>query len=103
MVEVEYAKGGDIVVDTEKAMETPANVIPFGSAMEYGPVDANMESAARVVQGRFKMGSQYHFHMETHTCIVSPTEDGFDLLIPSQSVTKMTAVVAKALNIPVNR
>jgi xanthine dehydrogenase/oxidase len=103
MVEVEYTNGGDIVVETEKAMETPANVIPFGPAMEYGPVDANMESAARVVQGRFKMGSQYHFHMETHTCIVSPTEDGFDLLIPSQSVTKMTAIVAKALNIPVNR
>jgi xanthine dehydrogenase/oxidase len=66
--------------------------------MEYGPV-ANMESAARVVEGRFKMGSQYHFHMETHTCIVSPTEDGFDLMIPFQYVT---AVVAKALNITVN-
>jgi len=28
------------------------------------------------VQGEFEIGSQYHFHMETQSCIVKPTENG---------------------------
>merc|ERR1712142_858907 len=102
MVQVEYANQGDVVTDIEKAMEIPSKVIPFGPAMQYGPVDANMESAARVVQGRFKMGSQYHFHMETQTCVVSPMEDGFDVKVASQSLDPVQNIVAAALNIPVN-
>ena len=56
-----------------------------------------------MVQGRFKMGSQYHFHMETQTCIVSPVEDGFDIEIASQDITSTQTQVAKALNIDANR
>lgn len=70
--------------------------------MEYGEVDTLMESADRVVQGRFRMGSQYHFHMETQTCIVSPMEDGFDVAVASQDVNMIQNIVAMALNIPAN-
>jgi len=48
------------------------------------------------------MGSQYHFHMETHNCIVSPMEDGFDVMVPSQNPDEIQIVVAKALNVPAN-
>ena len=103
MVQVEYSNQGDVVTDIEKAMEIPTNVIPFGPAMQYGPVDENMGAAARVVQGRFKMGSQYHFHMETQTCVVSPMEDGFDVKVASQSIDMIQSIVAATLNIPINR
>ena len=54
-----------MVVDIEKGMEDPLNIAPMlPAAWEYGDVDAAMASAAKVVQGRFKMGAQYHFHME---------------------------------------
>jgi len=102
MVQVEYSNQGDVVTDIEKAMEIPTNVIPFGPAMQYGPVDENMGAASRVVQGRFKMGSQYHFHMETQTCVVSPMEDGFDVKVASQSIDMIQSVVAATLNIPIN-
>ena len=103
MVEVEYGNMGTVVCDMEKAMETTTNIIPFGDAIEYGEVDSLMDSAEKVVQGRFKMGSQYHFHMETQTCIVSPMEDGFDVAVASQGVNMIQNIVAMALNIPVNR
>jgi len=102
MVEVEYGNMGTVVCDMEKAMETTTNIIPFGDAIEYGEVDSLMDSAEKVVQGRFKMGSQYHFHMETQTCIVSPMEDGFDVAVASQGVNMIQNIVAMALNIPVN-
>ena len=64
-VQVEYQSLGPVVVDIEKGMEDPLNIAPMlPAAWEYGDVDAAMASAAKVVQGRFKMGSQYHFHME---------------------------------------
>ena len=49
------------------------------------------------------MGSQYHFHMETHVCIAKPTEDGFDLEIPSQDIKTTAKVVSKVMKIDVNR
>ena len=49
------------------------------------------------------MGSQYHFHMETQTCIVSPMEDGFDIEIASQDITSTQQQVASALNTSANR
>ena len=64
-VQVEYQSLGPVVVDIEKGMEDPLNIAPMlPAAWEYGDVDAAMASAAKVVQGRFKMGAQYHFHME---------------------------------------
>ena len=64
-MQVEYQSLGPVVVDIEKGMEDPLNIAPMlPAAWEYGDVDAAMASAAKVVQGRFRMGSQYHFHME---------------------------------------
>ena len=49
------------------------------------------------------MGSQYHFHMETHVCIVKPNEDGFDIDVPTQFMDMVAFVVAKVMNIDENR
>ena len=79
------------------AMETPSNIVSGGYTMEYGDVVGALNTADHVVEGRFKMGSQYHFHMETQTCIVTPVEDGFDLEIASQDVNNTQHRVAAAL------
>ena len=36
----------------------------MGGPMEYGEVDRAMAESDVVVEGEFRMGSQYHFHME---------------------------------------
>ena len=70
-VQVEYQSLGPVVVDIEKGMEDPLNIAPMlPAAWEYGDVDAAMASADKVVQGRFRMGAQYHFHMEVGFSIV---------------------------------
>ena len=96
-VVLEYGNKQPVVTDMEAAMETPANIVSGGYTMEYGDVTGALASADHVVEGRFKMGSQYHFHMETQTCIVTPMEDGFDLEIASQDVNNTQHTVAAAL------
>ena len=83
-------------------METPSNIVTGGYTMEYGDVVGALNSADTVVQGRFRMGSQYHFHMETQTCIVTPVEDGFDLEVTSQDVNNTQHQVAAALGTSAN-
>ena len=83
-------------------METPSNIVTGGYTMEYGDVVGALNTADHVVQGRFKMGSQYHFHMETQTCIVTPVEDGFDLEVTSQDVNNTQHQVAAALGTSAN-
>ena len=97
-VKIVYANEGPVVIDIEKSIETEANVISGGPTLFYGDAEAAINGADHVIQGRFKMGSQYHFHMETQTCIATPIEDGFDLEIASQDISACQDTVAKALN-----
>ena len=100
-VKVVYGNEKPLVVDLEQAMDTPTNVTD-ASDEEYGDVDQALANADHVIEGRFRMGSQYHFHMETQTCIVSPVEDGFDVDIAGQDVKIPQRQVAAVLNIPDN-
>ena len=59
---------------------------------------------ATIVDGTLGIGSQYHFHMETQTCIAWPSEDGeFELRSSCQGMGFVQNVVASALNIPKNK
>jgi len=100
-VQVEYANSGPVVVDIEKAIEDPANIVDYGPTWaQWGDVEAAFQTADKVVQGRFKMGSQYHFHMETQIAIATPIEDGFDIEIASQDVSMIQGIVALSLGLP---
>ena len=53
-----------------------------------------------MVQGSFEVGSQHHFHLETHTCLVRPIEDGqFEVHSATQWITYVQKCVARALGI----
>ena len=57
----------------------------------------------KIVQGEFEIGSQYHFHLEPHSCLVRPLEDGqYEVISATQTVYKVQATVAKALAMPEN-
>merc|ERR1719481_1231077 len=84
-------------------MTVPDNILSGGDVASYGDVDGAFANSDRVIQGRFKMGSQYHMHMETHVAVVTPTENGFNIEIPTQSVDMVQTLVAYALNIQAHR
>ena len=58
----------------------------------------------RIIEGEFEMtGNQAHFHLETHTCIVRPTEDGqFEVFVSSQGTYRVQNRIAASLKIPEN-
>lgn len=56
-----------------------------------------------VIKGNFDILHQYHFHMETQSCSVIPTEDGLDIFPSSQFITLVQNVVAAMLNIQHNK
>jgi xanthine dehydrogenase molybdopterin-binding subunit B len=102
-VNITYANQGPVIVDMAAAMaaDPTNNVQVMGGPVSYGDVDAALAAADTVVSGRFRMGSQYHFHMETHVCIARPKEDGLDILVPTQvrdAGTVPVFIMAKYLN-----
>ncbi len=55
------------------------------------------------IQGEFEIGSQYHFHLESQTCLVRPIENGqLEVFSATQWIKEVHTVVARALNIAQN-
>lgn len=62
-----------------------------------------MSSSDMSVKGQIECGSQYHFSMETQSCLVVPEEDGYTVHSATQWVTYVQLAVANTLGIPVSR
>ncbi|XP_014224706.2 xanthine dehydrogenase/oxidase-like isoform X1 [Trichogramma pretiosum] len=54
------------------------------------------------IKGSYECGSQYHFSMETQTCVCVPVEDGMDIYSSTQWMDLVQSSVAKVLNVPMN-
>ncbi|KAG8310132.1 hypothetical protein J6590_069744 [Homalodisca vitripennis] len=58
---------------------------------------------SKVIKGEFKMDTQYHFMMETLSCVTIPTEDGLDVYCTTQWQQVVQETIALVLNIPENK
>ncbi len=60
-----------------------------------------------VVEGQFRVGSQYHFHLETQSCVARPTAEAgertMELEAATQWMDKVQLVAAQALDWPEHR
>ena len=56
-----------------------------------------------VIKADISYDTQYHYYMEPQTCIVKPSEDGFDVYASTQWIDLTNVAIAECLNIPVNR
>ncbi|KAJ8719387.1 hypothetical protein PYW08_011562 [Mythimna loreyi] len=57
----------------------------------------------RILKGSDDIYGQYHFHMETHTTVTRPSEDGLDIYASTQAINSYLIGVSEALNLPQNR
>jgi xanthine dehydrogenase/oxidase len=56
-----------------------------------------------VIKGSFDVGSQYHYTMESQSCVCIPIEDGIDVYPASQWMDLTQIAISQVLNIPENR
>jgi xanthine dehydrogenase molybdopterin-binding subunit B len=66
-------------------------------------IAADMAEVTNAVMGIFYAGAEYHFAMETQTCMCVPVEDGMDVYPSTQTVNMTDMAIAEVLNIPENR
>jgi len=55
------------------------------------------------VKGEFRVGSQYHYYMETQRCVCVPREDGMDVFSATQYMDQVQTHIAEALRMPSSR
>ncbi|XP_055605925.1 aldehyde oxidase 3-like [Uranotaenia lowii] len=58
---------------------------------------------SKTIKGNFVLSGQYHYTMETQTCVCIPTEDGMDVYSSSQSLHQVQGAIAQMLELPQNR
>ncbi|XP_062544108.1 aldehyde oxidase 1-like [Armigeres subalbatus] len=73
--------------------------------MSYGTHGDKYDSASGgdvKVKGRFEIGGQYHYYMETQSCVCIPIEDGMDVYSATQWVDFTQIAIARMLKVPQN-
>ncbi|XP_055625820.1 xanthine dehydrogenase/oxidase-like isoform X3 [Toxorhynchites rutilus septentrionalis] len=60
------------------------------------------EMATKNIKGRFEIAGQYHYTMETQTCVCVPIEDGMDVYSSSQWMDLTQVAIAESLKVPQN-
>ncbi|CAH2056999.1 unnamed protein product, partial [Iphiclides podalirius] len=57
----------------------------------------------KVIKGSLNIFGQYHYHMETQSCVTKPSDDGIDVTTSSQWPDVIHVAISQMLNIEQNR
>ncbi|XP_058830906.1 uncharacterized protein LOC131689673 [Topomyia yanbarensis] len=104
-VKVTYEK-----TDPDVVLPTAQEVLKFNAQhrikeMPYSTHGENYDSAPEgeiKIKGHFEIGGQYHYYMETQTCVCIPIEDGMDVYSSTQWVDLTQMAIARMLKVPQN-
>lgn len=61
------------------------------------------KNAKHKIKGNYECGPQYHFHMETQSCVCVPLEDGMDVFTSTQYMDFVQGNIASVLDVKINR
>uniref|UniRef100_A0A0K8S633 Xanthine dehydrogenase n=2 Tax=Lygus hesperus TaxID=30085 RepID=A0A0K8S633_LYGHE len=100
-VKINYSKMGMPVCEVEEVV-TKKMTNRINEFAAVAPTKKKGDAKFKL-KGKWDLKSQYHFTMETLTCVAVPKENQLDIYVPSQYPTALQKVVSSALNIPLNR
>lgn len=63
---------------------------------------AQAATATKNIKGRFELAGQYHYTMETQTCVCVPIEDGMDVYSSTQWMDLTQVAIAESIKVPQN-
>ncbi|XP_058464982.1 uncharacterized protein LOC131438756 isoform X2 [Malaya genurostris] len=66
------------------------------------PEKTPMSTSFKNIKGHSELAGQYHFSMETQTCLCIPIEDGMDVYSSTQWMDLTHVALAESLNLPQN-
>nr|XP_018909623.1 PREDICTED: xanthine dehydrogenase-like [Bemisia tabaci] len=95
------------VTNLKKPLLTPEEVLDSGDQSRVRFTQsierkAKKGSGKHIIKGSFECREQYHFHMETQTCLAVPTDEGIDLYPSSQYLSTTQRAISLALKLPEN-
>ncbi|MEP3247413.1 MAG: xanthine dehydrogenase molybdopterin binding subunit [Sneathiella sp.] len=88
------------VLSVEQAIAADSFVLPSRHLVKGTPQEA-LKAASNRIQGRFEIGGQDHFYLESHISVATPREDGdVHVHCSTQHPTEVQHNVAKFLDVP---
>uniref|UniRef100_A0A1B0GL14 Xanthine dehydrogenase n=2 Tax=Lutzomyia longipalpis TaxID=7200 RepID=A0A1B0GL14_LUTLO len=105
--------GGDTIKSEEKLLPTLKDVMSedkkdvahrfrFVKKWEGSGQKDNVKQLISNIKGELSCGPQYHYHMETQTCLAEPMEDGMNIYPSTQWMDFTQRVVAQVLGVKEN-
>ncbi|XP_018363392.1 PREDICTED: xanthine dehydrogenase/oxidase-like [Trachymyrmex cornetzi] len=100
LVKITYSECRKPVISIEDAIATQDETRIRQNASI--PAKNKGKNTDRVINGVFQCGSQYHYTMETQSCVCVPVEDGMDVYPTSQWMDLIQVSIAQCLNVQNN-
>ncbi|GFO39127.1 aldehyde oxidase, partial [Plakobranchus ocellatus] len=101
-VKVTYAEVRPPVLTIEDSLAKDMEFKEVRHTSVVGAPDEAWKTVDHTAEGTVKMGSQYHFYMETQVALAVPSEDGIDLYASCQFGDLSQHAAANAIGKPVN-
>ena len=102
MVNIKYKEMKKPILTVQDAIQANS-FFPSPPDFTLGNADEAIKNAPNKINGNLSLGEQFHFHLENHVAIASPSEDGIDITASTQYLDLVQRVVALALGISANK
>ena len=102
MINIKYKEIKKPILTIQDAIQANS-FFPSPADFIYGNAEEAIANAPNKINGNLSLGAQFHFHLENHVAIASPTEDGIDTTASTQYLDLVQRVVSLALGIKSSR
>lgn len=103
LVEISYTLNSNLKakISLAEIMDDAERTKVFPEFCKEASTSERIKSSHKIT-GRFENGGQYHFSLETQSCVCVPIEDGMDVYSATQWMDATQIAIAEAINLPNN-